>query len=630
MTKKHYQTDFYEKKCPIYNREFTDDYKKRIKEISKHLETLTPSKHLSYVQKKFPEIFQFLEELGFDLESNFISQKTKKVRNHINTTWKEIKNSYNDKNVLYVEEDLYNGKTKEYYKKGFYKSKIHLIIFHLFSDILLTDYHFTPIDELLNSELAGKNINKINRNVGCYLKEKSNVIAIDIDNHDNKNTLTMLNAYNAVINYFGKENLIYQENSYDYGFHLFIKLNTKLNSREKNNLLKNFKSQYREFSKFIEIPQKLRFPLSYDYTPLDIKYTTCADYNNNLEQCINDSILSYIRSEGFDCKNYVLEKERKKELSEMYCREKTNGSMANMSYEQFMENEKYDLYSGERFIKMPYFVSFAISHGYSQEECFDLVISKGKGSKDCKNKSKTIRSEIKSLYKSYKAQTIIYDTMEVEEFISNIDKIPNHVLNKITNKKVLIQILVNTKQKVSSKNLEILKILLLEVVGKYFFNINNKKLLKNKNLDLKYLIGEQFSKKMCSLLKTHYDTLKNVNVYKRISDILLYSGLFSQQFSNRRGYFFDSENKGNSFCRQFYFTANKNKEIFFTFERLIGFIYNSIDFIFNKIKTNFKLRIKDSIESSIKEINSIVNIFSEGSTVNHNIMNDFQFQKMKT
>lgn len=594
------------------------------------MKSIPVSKHHSYVQNKYPQLIKFLESLGYNLKNNFIFQKTKKVRNHINTSWTENKTTPFDNNLIVSENDLYNGKTKEYYKKNIYVSKISLIINHIFSDILSTDYHYSVIDNILESELAGKNINKINKNVGCYFKEKSNVLAIDIDNHDNKNTLLMLETYQATLDFFGKDNIIFQENSYSYGYHIFIKLNTALTISEKKKIIKDYKKSLHKYSKFIESPLKMRLPISYDYTVLDNKYTTGADYNNNSQNCIQETILAYNNSKGFDCESYSVNTTKEKAINEIYCRETVNNSLSNMTYEQFLQDEKFDLCSGERFCKMPFFVSFAKSHNLTEEECFDLVILKGKGSKDVLHNHKTIKSEIKSLYKSYNPQSIKYDVNKVQEYFSNIDKIPLAVVNKITHRKVLIQILVNTKQKVSNHNMEILKILLLEILGKFFYNLHNRKAIKSNNYTDKFLIGEQYSRNMCNLLKEKYEILKNVNVYKRISDILLYSCLFSQQFSNKKGYYCDYDNTGKSFCRQFYLKANKDKEIKFDIDRLILFIYESIDYLFNKIKTFSIVNWKECIFNSIKEINSIVHIFSEGKTVNHNIMNDFQFQKMKT
>lgn len=601
----NYLKNYYERKCPIQDRGHSQDVKEKILNINKEFKNLHFSYHNTYAQKQFPELSAFLILLGFDLSRNVISQKTKKTRNTMTTKWTELKTVPYDDNCVYVTESRYNKKENKYYEVNIAKSKIELAFYHIFSDCVKTNFYYYSHRDILESTLSAQNVNKINNNVGAYVKDKTDVFVVDIDNHDGTNTLRMLEMRDLVIMVLGIENLIFQEMSQDYGFHLYFKLDRPLTYEGRTKLLKYIQKKIGVSKKHLQTPCKVRFPLSYDYTALSCDSTDICAFENNTIEAINKTINKYENCKGFDASKYATEESTVKEkFQTLYKRTKVSSIIKKMGINEFLSNPDYDVYEGESYEKACIFVYFAVNHNMTEEECYDLMQQKNKGSKDLTNNPKESKKRIKFLYKKFDSSKCNIIPAEALNYISNKNLIPEKVIKLLSNKKVIKHLIMFMGYKDTIRNRRITEILLIEIIGKFYYNIENPKELQNKNLPEKLLVGEQFSLDACNLLKTLYNELKNVNVYKRVSDLLKFSGIFSQFFSNKRGYFFNSLSNSKGSCRQFILRTNGDNLISFSKETLTTFILTSFSFITEKFR-----EFKGFILSYNSKINYMLNIF---------------------
>ena len=601
---------------PVSEKELSEEQYKKIYVLNNSIKKCDNLEKSKIIKKEIPEILNFLNDLGFDLTRDFLSFNRKKQKNFINSFWTTLQtNSFNSEILTYEIEKCKKIKSGALEKYNTYesKSKNYLIFDHIFSNITRGNRHNYIHDSILKSAELSKNIHKENSIFGGYLKSESNILWIDLDNHNNTPTNEMRGYRDFLIHYFGESNRIFEEQSKDYGYHIAFKLSKKINIENHKKILKDFLNTYKNFitdKSIFQIPIKMRFPFSHTYTALKINDDIGNDLDNNFFSCYEKTKNKLNFSKGFNVSEY--NQELKIENS-IYTREhkgKYNNLTKEQAIETILNDTDYDIYAGERNNMLSLFVHFGKRLNLSEYEVNELMISKSINSKDLshtKGQEHNLKC-IEHLYKNYKFN---YDSnkLELDEdiFFSNYDLIPENIKIMIGNDSFISKVIIksNHHTKVTQRNIKIYKILLFEILGKFFYNIDNQKLLKNKNLPEKLLIGEQFSKKFCELIKNKYDILKHTDVYHVISAILRNSSIFKQFKSNSIGYYYDSLNPEESYCRQFTLTDNINNDIKFSKKQLINHILNSINSLIDKFNSWIVQLIKRN------KINYIVKLFNK-------------------
>ncbi len=417
---------------------------------------------------------------------------------------------------------------------------------------------------------------------GASLKETSNILILDIDCH-NQNTLQTFNTYKCIIN---KYTPIFVERSYEGSYHLFFKLDRDYSLYEKRKWIEDINKQY---NLDIHIPEKMRFPFSYTYCPINIKDDT-----------IDIRELSEIRKDIYNNNNYItLSSEKIKKIhsnntipffSDIYTRQKINNNKFHIKSEELNDIE---ISKGNRYFNMLKIIRIGKFNGWSIEEIISTIYKLNNPLYPSKDLTKWSYNQLyKQVHSIYDKCNMYYiESFKPNEFISNIQHIPTNILSLIENKKFLTLLINNSGYKNTELNHKKFSIIFKEMIGYYYYNSINPKQIKNKKSD-KYLRGIQYSEQYASRLKEFYkEDLSNTNVFGIINSILKKSTLFKQYKWNYKGWYYNALKKENNYCRLFNFTSNSIKK----------------DILNNKNNISFHiLKSISNLDSYLTDINNFI------------------------
>lgn len=564
--------------------------------------------------------------LGYDLDKSFIKYYFNNESNNIGFKWKELKSnrthiinshykknskdllySYTDKKDIIVKHIFSKDYSKYVYKKSNVKKIIDNYVKFNPNKKEIEKYKDNSIIE--SAHVIGNTIH------GGFVKEYSDILVLDIDNHDDLDQ----NLFSQqIFNFLPDEllnNIIHIEESFEKSYHIFVKLDKEYSLVEKRMFIapinEHIKS-YKSIKSKIEVPEKIAFPLSYRYSPVEyineqIKpvttymklylFETIHKYNDIKGYCLNQSKIVVNATE-----EVIIENKIQWRPSELYFRSKTKFISKDEKIKQLKSNPDFKIYSGDRWNTIHKIMREAKSYDINNDELFEIIQSNNIDSKDLSDSHKLTKLK-KECFGSYSKTNYRNIIQEPNKFFSNRYIIPEDILNKLHKNKFIDSVIENCGRELNDKNREIFKIVLTEMIGKFYYNIEKPKNVKN-SFSNKYLIGIQFSKSECNLLKQQHGILKNTDVYNLLTTLYKSSGLFKQHFSCKRGWFFNPVDTSKNRCRQFDLLLN-DKSIIKDKLILSSIITTLCSRISNKIK-KYKKRLSSShaifVNKMIKQI----------------------------
>jgi hypothetical protein len=463
-----------------------------------------------------------------------------------------------------------------------------------------------PEDILLNMQYMNNDM------CGCYLKKQSDILCIDIDNHNNEGSLYTYQILFSFIEFI-KTDPVYMEISSSGGYHAFFKLDKQYSIENKKSLLSQFKEKY---GYSLELPTKLRFPNSLTYEPITkehevLSYLGAIDY----------SISVYNKKESIVIENKtiepIIEIKEPKVVSSVFTRDRTC-NIKHITPEEALSDNSLCIEKGNRVLPMLKIIRTAKFNNWTKEDTLLFIRKMDSNINPSHDLSiwSDIRlmKEIETMWVNCKMVYREKIDSQVSGFISNIDKIPSHIL-KIIDKRfintIMNQVYQNSKQyRYSNKNYKSFSIIIKEMIGTIYYNSHNNRKVKSSHTN-HHIVGTQYSIKYCEELKNHYSELKNTNVWEIVNCILLQSNLFEQYFINKRGWRYNPKFKENNYCRQFDLFNNKNHILLNSINHISFIIINSIkEYI---VRYNF---VK-------KCINNIINIITYYSQTFYDVVHNF-------
>ena len=395
---------------------------------------------------------------------------------------------------------------------------------------------------------------------GCDLKIDSDILVIDIDCHKG-NSLKSYNTAYTLINHF--KEYIYLEKSAEGSYHLYIKLDKNYTILQKRQYINELKKLYNITD--IEMPTAIRFPFSYHYESIN----NLDNFKNIYPYTAKDNIkTNYNNQTGF-----ILYTEQTTEqtstiknnvipiTSKIFDRSKKS-NIKHYTPEEFISTTNIFISKGNRHRAMLELIRIGKFNNWNISEIKFVIKQLDLGSKDLSIWSNTkLTSIIEKIYDKCKIEYIEYITAKPDKFISNIDIIPQAILEAIQNKQFIEEIIKNCDYKLTDLNRNKFKIVLSEMMGYIYYDcINNRKTLNNKT---KYIIGKQFSKQYADLMSKFYsDRFYSIDCHSIIKAILKHSKLFSQYKINTRGWYFNHLDSSNNFCKQYDLISNHKHYIF--------------------------------------------------------------------
>lgn len=490
--------------------------------------------------------------LGYDLNSEYIYTTINRDKYVWQTT---VNNKYRTKE--------YNFDTKKYdYIEKEYN----------FHDLILK--HCFPLE--LKNKKKHTNTHYIQENIwGSSLKQESDIIVFDIDCHKG-NSLQAYQELMSLIDYF--KEYIYLEKSYEGGFHLYIKLDNQYDMIAKKRLLEKLKKEIN--LECTELPSRIRFPFSYHYESCDKDFEIFNPVDS----------MDIIKHNYDNQTGYVIKeiKEDRKVIpiaSAIYGRTRQT-KLKHITPQEFINQTHLTISAGNRNDTMLEICRIANFNNWTDEETYEVIDTLDSGSYDLSlwGKDKTIDKIIYIRSKSniYHLESI---STKPENFISNIDILPEWLNTILSDNKFVDNIIYNCNYKITELNRNKFTIIIKEMFGAIMYDCkNNRTTVNNKNN--KYIIGKQFSGQFANLMKQYYPEFSSTDVHGIIKSILKDSGLFIQYKSNKRGWSFNPNFKEGNFCKQYDFINNK-KHILFKDINIISYIiillFKSI-FNYNNIK----------------------------------------------
>lgn len=551
--------------------------------LSKHLRKIKNDIQGEYLIK---DILDSFDLLGYNLKSEYIYSYT----HSRGWGWKTT-------NYHIAETKKWNPFEKIYENEyAYYDLKEHIL------------QHCFPLELKNHKSKSKENKHYIGSDIcGSGLKELSDILIIDIDNHNNNSQLCY-EQYQIIKNHFDNQ-IIINEITTHIGIHSFIKLDKPYTLEYKKQYIADLKQK--ENLSCVDISyNKIRFPLSYHYQPVDEELTFIDSFKS----------IYTIKRKYNELKGFTLSRVKeiisvpiiKKEKTESMYSRKSN--TRHITPDEFIQNPVYKgeiifISAGNRNIPMLKITQISNFNNWSIQDTLRVIRALDQGSKDLAQwTDDKLYKKIESLKNACKiTYSEFLSTGKPESFISNEHLIPIEIKNVFQSKKIIKKIIHETKYKQSKLNFLKFKEVLVETIGKFYYEANNPRILKE-GQDSRLLIGIQFPKPYCDLLKQHIEETKKItiNVYSIIHDIMQKSNLFKQYFSNNRGFYNDKYGKTEkNFCRQYDFILNKTNKIFNNPLLISYYIIRQLKQLFNK---NILLIIQDffnKILQEIKQLNSI-------------------------
>jgi hypothetical protein len=463
--------------------------------------------------------------------------------------------------------DTWNWKTTQ--NKTFYKTIWNIKqkkyvkipqIYSLHNNIL---YHCFPL-ELKNK--TEKKLNYISYTLcGSDIKSESNILILDIDNHNNLGTLAPYEEWLKLKKLFSN-NIIYMEMSAEYGFHIYIKLNKNYSAEDKKEYLDKIKNEHD--LKFTEIPSRLRFPCSYHYQCCDIELQPKDPFIN----------LQEIPNKYKNIKSLKLNIYQNYKPSIIYSRQKKSEYI---SHYKFLNSTDIIISEGNRHLPMLKICRISKYNQWTLQDTIKVIRQLDIGSKDLKKwDDKKLETIIKNIQEKSRLKPIEnISNRKPDTYKSNSHLIPSQILNLIQSEDIIFKLIQESNYKLTPLNQLKFKETLIEMIGTLYYNTQNPK----QAVIHKLLIGTQFSETYCNLLSEYLSEKFNITIdcLTIVKSILKNKKIFQQYFSNKRGWLYSPDKKEYNFCKQYDFQMNKrhallNKENILSFFISITFkTYNS-------------------------------------------------------
>lgn len=578
----------------------SEELRKKVKYLKKDFNHIA-RRQVLHASKEVYNNIEFIHQ-AFDVDKNFIKyipdSKKQTSRNDLFATWIEIKN--NDNHIEEQKKHIYR-KNGEIVIGNSYTNYTHVnkvILKHLYPDCFKrnvhTSYGFSGKEFVRNFKII------TDCTYGGYLKENSDIFVIDIDNHNNTDKTSMLQLYYRVKKRFGNENILLTEKSYQYGFHIYVKLNRVIDKDKKAILIDQVIKRCLSNKTYIQSPCKIRFPLSCQYQPVEPEWGMDV---LSKEEAGEIALKKYNNSEGFNC-DYLFESENEpvvnkeivvntdniitNETIKESIIDKNNNEIdviktspgrdgRGKAYFTVLEKSNYSNYksvklpesinAGERNDNFLLIARVLKAQGKTIDEAWDYIISHIGSSKDLNNSKKIprLRKDFEQIYskadvsKMKGAKKSKYMEEGLTEFIDNTHLIPKVILKGLRTE----QFKKDLQEKLNNNNMEITyskdKILngctelIIQLIGKMYYQALNPRIANKKfNPDgTDSIVGVQFSEIECKLLSKQYPELfENIDVYNNILNTVYY---FSDLFFLYKKHFFNPNQLHLSRCRQFIF-----------------------------------------------------------------------------
>jgi hypothetical protein len=583
---------------------------------TKDIELKKQLKNKHFKQKLINDLANHFEFLGYDLNKEYL------------ISYVNLKN-INSGNNPFREKDLkvFNWKTTtggwydtniwDYFLKSSFKTRKYCNI----KDHILS--HVFPLETTsprVNKNIVNKNYIKqlkyASTAVGSSIKEKSNMLVIDIDCHDNNISKTdeQVNKLKSYLNTFDCYPVM-EEISPEGGHHIYIRLDSEYTWKEKISWLKQFN---KDNNTNFELPQKMRFPHCYQYETITkegeiISPLEAITYVKRNRTYINIPKIEEQENIIAIPETYIIPQKKKRIVSAVYKRLGKNiGTIKQTDYEIFMNTKVANLKTGpevitisarNRHYNMLKIIRVGKFSGWSIEQILSAVRICDNGSRDLAKWDNTfLYNKIVNLYNDCNP-TNNWNFTEYKEFdfISNLDKIPENIKSTLYNKEVIHSILSNCGLKITNRNIKDVSLIISEMIGSLYYNCIIPKEI-HKGQSTKYLKGHQFSINYAEKLKNYYPELQNRNVFGIINSILKNSRIFKQYMFCKRGWIYSKAKPELNVCRLFYLNNNVYNSII-TFKDTLSFhILKSLLNIISNFKTKQNYLLYKIFLNKINEI----------------------------
>lgn len=516
------------------------------KYLEKYNKNQIDNKEKFFKDFSMAQYYQLITDLGFTLDRK---SENFKVGHRVITPEKTFWIS-SDNETKKISSFKYNA-----FSKSFYREEIDArlnkadIKKHCFGskdkNRKLSLYYKMPSSNK-QYETAFVNLYNCNKKIyGTTIKLNTNILFFDLDQHnDEEKAINKLKKLFEVLHLENKDVLFIEQNIFNGGLHLAIKVPFKIKNKEfYSKLKKELKNQNVEVDcNFYNTI--LRLPLSYEYNPLNINL---IDFNKEYQDCFINSFTSFISSIDFN--------------------KEVNSSFLNKIYTDTINNEiikptqnKYNYWSsnirvfepstlkiniydklisaGNRYNNMSLIVPECVQRGLSLEDTATYIMSLDTGSKDLKKWSKN--GLIKNIAKYYNQCKLHPRKAKLSNFISNQKYIPEEIIKVLSYPEVMNKLInglkkeyMNERKKHNNsfnfsneklKNINIqFPFIIKEVIGTYYFQIQNQLKKKEKYIDKRFINYDGFQ-----LSDTHIKRI--INESRLLDGLSFDSSSFSVQY----------------------------------------------------------------------------------------------------
>lgn len=364
----------------------------------------------------------------------------------------------------------------------------------------LISFFYTSKDKeaLINDySESGKNIYKVhNKTFGSSQQMNSDILLLDIDNRENISAIETLGLFLDYFNINTKELIYIEQNIFTGGIHTALKLPCKISNINFYSELESFLHKEGIDIECNFINKVLRFPLSYEYNPIQ-KDDKIFQFNEfipesffvkSFEEFISDisnpkicsslELLNFINNfQDIDRKNNYW-----KIKKHLFKKKYSTGKF---------KPDYYKIYKGNRYDTMSKLIPYAKNYGNNIEQVADIILANNVSSKDLNKWSREkLIANITPFYN--KCKTFDKTIKSYNGFISNekllhtktINFLNNEIfINWFTNKFVQEYMKLRNKHNngfsnISSMKLENLKkqlpLFLTEIIGSMYYQVNNE------------------------------------------------------------------------------------------------------------------------------------------------------------
>lgn len=535
-------------------------------------------------------LFNACKALGFDMskdrkQSVFILRYDPDNKSYY-PSWKQLS-----------KEELENGEKRGTFERN--NTEYPIIKYWNWNEKVFKDHFYpvessnkTPLKFLMNEknyDLAVQARYYHNKMIGVTEHKIAKTVCFDIDNKvgNNEKAINTLKALIKEMDYKIPIHLEIQGKTH--ASHIFYRLDEYFSEQDSKDFVEIFNNKYKEQGYKIETRYKtriFRLPCSASYIPLKIEDKQDLEnldinkrYDNLMEWA--EHIINFRANieyaEFLDMidaveKTPVPVLESKRELN--WIKGRANKKECSKMQQEYSSNlrhilcNNYPIVAGDRINTMFKIASFCIRYGFNEEDFLEACLSNNVSSKDfAKWSDERIRKECFKFFKWCQEKN--WQNVHIEHFvhkeykkpagfISNIDKIPENLLNicedfSTSFYKYSIEPFIKYK-KWKSEYKKATNILLKEIIGYFLYNRKNEKYYNPKSYmtfakfeDITHRDNIQIPRIMLDRLKKHYKLKIDIhNLFNKI----MKSDLFNQIYLSDKGW---NYNDLHSYCRIFRF-----------------------------------------------------------------------------